>query len=1143
MTTQAPPSNLLPLNPEQLARLQAATTDFTPTQLAWVSGYFWGVLNQQSGAAVAAPAPAAEVPTITLISASQTGNARRVAEALRDDLLAAKLNVKLVNAGDYKFKQIAAEKLLVVVTSTQGEGEPPEEAVALHKFLFSKKAPKLDGTAFAVFGLGDTSYEFFCQSGKDFDNKLAELGAERLLDRVDADVEYQAAAAEWRARVVEALKARAPVAAPAQLATSGAVNDIHTSPYTKEAPLTATLSVNQKITGRNSEKDVRHIEIDLGDSGLRYQPGDALGVWYQNDPQLVKELVELLWLKGDEPVTVEGKTLPLSEALQWHFELTVNTATIVENYATLTRSESLLPLVGDKAQLQQYAAATPIVDMVRFSPAQLDAEALIGLLRPLTPRLYSIASSQAEVESEVHVTVGVVRYEIEGRARAGGASSFLADRVEEDGEVRVFIEHNDNFRLPANPETPVIMIGPGTGIAPFRAFMQQRAADGAQGKNWLFFGNPHFTEDFLYQVEWQSYVKEGLLTRIDLAWSRDQQQKIYVQDKLREQGAELWRWINDGAHIYVCGDANRMAKDVENTLLEVIAEYGAMDAEAADEFLSELRVERRYQRDVNYLRGTIAEDLNDGLTGGFKGDNFLLIRFHGMYQQDDRDIRAERAAQKLEPRHAMLLRCRLPGGVITTTQWKAIDKFAAENTIYGSIRLTNRQTFQFHGILKKNVKPVHQMLHSVGLDALATANDMNRNVLCTSNPYESQLHAEAYEWAKKISEHLLPRTRAYAEIWLDQKKVATTDEEPILGQTYLPRKFKTTVVIPPQNDIDLHANDMNFVAIAENGKLVGFNLLVGGGLSIEHGNKKTYARTASEFGYLPLEHTLAVAEAVVTTQRDWGNRTDRKNAKTKYTLERVGVETFKAEVERRAGIKFEPIRPYEFTGRGDRIGWVKGIDDKWHLTLFIENGRILDYPGRPLKTGLLEIAKVHQGEFRITANQNLIVASVPEDQKARIEKLARDHGLMNAVTPQRENSMACVSFPTCPLAMAEAERFLPSFIDKVEGLMSKHGVSDEHIVTRVTGCPNGCGRAMLAEVGLVGKAPGRYNLHIGGNRNGTRIPRMYRENITESEILDSLDELVGRWAKEREAGEGFGDFTVRAGIIRPVLDPARDFWE
>ncbi|RDT52819.1 NADPH-dependent assimilatory sulfite reductase flavoprotein subunit [Escherichia coli] len=599
MTTQVPPSALLPLNPEQLARLQAATTDLTPTQLAWVSGYFWGVLNQQPGAAAATPA-ATEAPTITLLSASQTGNARRVAEALRDDLLAAKLNVKLVSAGDYKFKQIANEKLLIVVASTQGEGEPPEEAVALHKFLFSKKAPKLDGTAFAVLGLGDTSYEFFCQAGKDFDSKLAELGAERLLDRVDADVEFQAAAAEWRARVVEVLKARVPKETPAQAAVTvtGAVNEVFSSPYTKEEPLTATLSVNQKITGRDSEKDVRHIEIDLGDSGLRYQPGDALGVWYQNDPALVKELIELLWLKGDEPVSVDGKTLPLSEALQWHFELTVNTGNIVENYATLTRSESLLPLVGDKAKLQHYAATTPIVDMVRFSPAQLDAEALTGLLRPLTPRLYSIASSQAEVETEVHVTVGVVRYDIEGRARAGGASSFLADRVEEEGEVRVFIEHNDNFRLPANPETPVIMIGPGTGIAPFRAFMQQRAAEGAEGKNWLFFGNPHFTEDFLYQVEWQRYVKEGVLNRIDLAWSRDQKEKIYVQDKLRQQGAELWRWINDGAHIYVCGDANRMAKDVEQALLDVIAEFGAMDAEAADEYLSELRVERRYQRDV-----------------------------------------------------------------------------------------------------------------------------------------------------------------------------------------------------------------------------------------------------------------------------------------------------------------------------------------------------------------------------------------------------------------------------------------------------------------------------------------------------------------------------------------------------------------
>ncbi|KGD75068.1 sulfite reductase subunit beta [Tatumella morbirosei] len=551
----------------------------------------------------------------------------------------------------------------------------------------------------------------------------------------------------------------------------------------------------------------------------------------------------------------------------------------------------------------------------------------------------------------------------------------------------------------------------------------------------------------------------------------------------------------------------------------------------------------RLKKESNYLRGTITDDLTDGLTGGFRGDNFLLIRFHGMYQQDDRDIRASRAEQKLEPRHAMMLRCRLPGGIITPQQWLAIDRFASDKTIYGSIRLTNRQTFQFHGILKKNVKPAHQMLHEVGLDALATANDVNRNVLCTSNPVESELHQEAYEWAKRLSEHLLPQTRAYAEIWWDQEKVATTDEEPILGSTYLPRKFKTTVVIPPNNDVDLHANDMNFVAVAENGKLIGFNLLLGGGLSIDHGNKATYARTASEIGFLPLDKTLEVAAAVVTTQRDWGNRTDRKNAKTKYTLERVGVDVFKAEVERRAGITFEAIRPYEFTTRGDRFGWIKGIDGKWHLTLFIENGRLLDSPQRTLKTGVAEIAKIHQGDFRLTANQNLIVAGVPEQQKQAIEDLARAHGLMESVTAQRENSMACVAFPTCPLAMAEAERFLPAFVDEVETLMARHGVAEEHIVLRVTGCPNGCGRALLAEAGLVGKAPGRYNLHLGGNRIGTRIPRMYRENITQQEILAVLDELIGRWAKERQPDEGFGDFVIRVGVVKPVLDPARDFWE
>ncbi|WP_409011263.1 assimilatory sulfite reductase (NADPH) hemoprotein subunit [Aeromonas salmonicida] len=550
----------------------------------------------------------------------------------------------------------------------------------------------------------------------------------------------------------------------------------------------------------------------------------------------------------------------------------------------------------------------------------------------------------------------------------------------------------------------------------------------------------------------------------------------------------------------------------------------------------------RLKRESNFLRGTIEQDLQDPLTGGFNGDNFQLIRFHGMYQQDDRDIRPERTAQKLEPLHNVMLRARLPGGIITPAQWQVIDKFAEEHSLYGSIRLTTRQTFQFHGVLKRDIKLMHQTLNSTGIDSIATAGDVNRNVLCTSNPVESELHQEAYEWATKISEHLLPKTRAYVEIWLDGEKLGG-DEEPILGSNYLPRKFKTTVVIPPHNDVDIHANDLNFVAIAEGGKLVGFNVLVGGGLAMTHGDTSTYPRKASDFGFIPLSHVLEVAAAVVSTQRDWGNRVNRKNAKTKYTLERVGVEAFKAEVENRAGIPFAESRPYEFTSRGDRFGWVEGIDGKHHLTLFIENGRLLDFPGKPLKTGMLKIAKIHQGDFRLTANQNLIIAGVPAGEKARIEALARQYGLLDdGVSEQRKQSMACVALPTCPLAMAEAERMLPAFVTDIEGLLTKHGLADDAIIFRVTGCPNGCGRAMLAEVGLVGKAPGRYNLHLGGNLEGTRIPRLYQENITEPQILAELDRLIGRWAAERTAAECFGDFVIRTGVVAPVIDSARDFY-
>ncbi len=550
----------------------------------------------------------------------------------------------------------------------------------------------------------------------------------------------------------------------------------------------------------------------------------------------------------------------------------------------------------------------------------------------------------------------------------------------------------------------------------------------------------------------------------------------------------------------------------------------------------------RLKVESNYLRGTITEDLADRITGGFTADNFHLIRLHGMYQQDDRDFRNERTKQKLEPMHNVMLRARLPGGIIKPEQWLAIDKFAQEKTQYGSIRLTTRQTFQFHGVLKPNIKLMHQTLNSVGIDSIATAGDVNRNVLCTSNPVESELHQDAYEWAKKISEHLLPKTRAYAEIWLGAEKLETTDVEPILGQSYLPRKFKTTVVIPPQNDIDVHANDLNFVAIAENSKLIGFNVLVGGGLAMTWGDKATYPRRADDFGFIPLDKVLEVAEAVVTTQRDWGNRVNRKNAKTKYTLDRVGIDTFKTEVEKRAKVTFADSKPYKFTGRGDRIGWVEGIDGKQHLTVFIENGRILDLPNKPLKTGMLEIAKIHQGDFRLTANQNLIIAGVAQEDKAQIEKLAREFGLIDdGTSSQRKNSMACVAFPTCPLAMAEAERYLPSLVTDVENILAKHGIADESIILRVTGCPNGCGRAMLAEIGLVGKGPNKYNMYLGGNLAGTRVPKLFKENVDDAAILNHIDSLVEKWVAERNDNEAFGDYVVRTGIVAEVKISKRDF--
>lgn len=588
---------LSPLSDEQQRQLNQVLTTLNTQQLAWVSGYLYGLSQAgvqpvaSAGAEVAAPGG-----SLTILYGSQTGNAKGVASAIKAQAEARGLPVTLTSMADYKPKQLKKESHLLVVVSTYGEGEPPESAVDLFEQLKKGKVGKLEGLKFAVLGLGDSSYEFFCQTGKDFDGFLAKAGAERIHELASLDVDYQDAAKAWGEQAVAAVAATLSAGAATASSVAGSVQAaVGHSQYNKENPFPARLSVNQKITGRDSTKDIRHIEINLEESGITYQPGDALGIWFDNDADLVGEVLVLAGLTGDE-ATPHGS---LREALTRHYELTRLHGGLITGLAEITDNAALKDLAGDKAQVNALVTSAQVVDVLKRFPASLSADQLIALLRPLTPRLYSIASAQSEVEEEVHLTVGVVRYlQEDGTVRSGGASSYLADRLPEDAEVRVFVEHNDNFRLPANPDTPVIMVGPGTGIAPFRAFLQEREAQGAEGKNWLFFGNPHFTQDFLYQVEWQRYVKSGLLSKISLAFSRDQANKIYVQDRLREAGLELYQWLEAGAHFYVCGDANHMAKDVQEALLEVIAEHGHKSREEAEEYLSELRRAKRYQRDV-----------------------------------------------------------------------------------------------------------------------------------------------------------------------------------------------------------------------------------------------------------------------------------------------------------------------------------------------------------------------------------------------------------------------------------------------------------------------------------------------------------------------------------------------------------------
>ncbi|WP_428911460.1 assimilatory sulfite reductase (NADPH) hemoprotein subunit [Niallia sp. Krafla_26] len=548
----------------------------------------------------------------------------------------------------------------------------------------------------------------------------------------------------------------------------------------------------------------------------------------------------------------------------------------------------------------------------------------------------------------------------------------------------------------------------------------------------------------------------------------------------------------------------------------------------------------RIKEESDYLRGSLKESMAERLSSGIPDDDNRLMKHHGSYLQDDRDLRNERQKQKLEPAYQFMLRVRLPGGVATPKQWLTLDE-VSDTYGNGTLKLTTRETWQMHGILKWNMKNTIQELDKVMLDTIAACGDVNRNVMCSSNPHQSDVHAEIYEWSKKLSEHLLPRTRAYYEIWLDEEKVAGSPEEevePIYGPLYLPRKFKIGVAVPPNNDIDIFSQDLGFIAIIEDEQLIGFNVSIGGGMGSTHGDKATYPQLGKVIGFVTPDKILDLAEKVVTIQRDYGNRSVRKNARFKYTVDRLGLETVKEELERRLGWELDEAKSFNFDTNNDRYGWVKGLKGKWNFTLYIQNGRVADYDDYKLKTGLREIAKVHTGEFRMTGNQNVIIANVSSQKKKKIEAIIEQYGLTDGkhISALRRSSLACVALPTCGLAMAEAERYLPVLIDKIEEIIDENGLRDKEINIRMTGCPNGCARPGLGEIAFMGKAPGKYNMYLGAAHNGTRLNKMYRENIGEDEILNELKVILPRYAKEREEGEHFGDYVIRAGIIKATTD-------
>ena len=534
------------------------------------------------------------------------------------------------------------------------------------------------------------------------------------------------------------------------------------------------------------------------------------------------------------------------------------------------------------------------------------------------------------------------------------------------------------------------------------------------------------------------------------------------------------------------------------------------------------------------LRGTLAESLADPLTGAIAEDDTQVSKFHGIYQQDDRDIRGERKRQRLEPAYSFMIRARMPGGIVSNKQWLALDDIAGDYA-NGTIRLTTRQAIQYHGVIKTKLKPTIAAINQSMLDTIAACGDVNRNVMAPPLPPLSSVHREVQRHAEDLSTHLTPQTNAYHEIWLDGEKVESSKEEvePIYGSTYLPRKFKSAFVVPPSNDTDIYSQDLGFIAIVEGGELIGFNVTAGGGMGMTHGEPETYARVADVVGFCAPHQVLAVGEAVVTIQRDFGDRTNRKHARLKYTIDDRGLDWFREEVERRIGAKLAAPKPFAFVGNGDVFGWQKDDAGLWHYTLFVQNGRVADFGDRQLRTGLREIAAMPDVEFRLTPNQNVIISGVTDNRKDDISALLQRHGMENDAhaSQLRLNSLACVAFPTCGLAMAESERYLPTLIDKLDVVLEQVGLTDDAITIRMTGCPNGCARPYIAEIGLVGKGPGTYNLYLGAGFAGDRVGRLHLDNANEEQILDTLTPLLQQYAAEKGDAERFGDFLLRKGLV------------